>query len=78
MIELKEQVEVERKTVRAQVAELGVLTRKLRTAALTHVLTELPNRRYAMKKLEQEWDAVVRNNRPLSLIDLVTLTTSRR
>ena len=68
VIELKEQVEVERKTVRAQVAELGVITRKLRTAALTDVLTELPNRRYAMKKLEQEWDAAVRNNRPLSLI----------
>ncbi|MBK7875094.1 MAG: HDOD domain-containing protein [Planctomycetes bacterium] len=68
VIELKEQVETERRTVRSQVAELGVLTRKLRTAALTDVLTELPNRRYAMKKLEQEWDSSIRNNRPLSLI----------
>lgn len=68
VIELKEQVEVERRTVRSQVAELGLLTRKLRTAALTDVLTELPNRRYAMKKLEQEWDSSVRNNRPLSVI----------
>lgn len=68
VIELKEQVEAERRTVRSQVAELGLLTRKLRTAALTDVLTELPNRRYAMKKLEQEWDSSVRNNRPLSVI----------
>ena len=35
---------IERRTVRSQVAELGLLTRKLRTAALTDVLTELPNR----------------------------------
>ncbi len=68
VIELKQQVESERRTVRSQVAELGLLTRKLRTAALTDVLTELPNRRYAMKRLEQEWDASVRNNRPLSVI----------
>jgi hypothetical protein len=41
VIELKELVENERRTVRSQVAELGLLTRKLRTAALTDVLTEL-------------------------------------
>ena len=68
VLELREQVEAERHTVRSQVAELGLLTRKLRTAALTDVLTELPNRRYAMKRLEQEWDASIRNQRPLSVI----------
>jgi len=68
VIELKQQVESERSTVRNQVAELGQLTRKLRTAAMTDVLTELPNRRYALKKLEQEWDSSVRNDRPLSVI----------
>lgn len=68
VIELKQHVEHERRTVRSQVAELGTLTRKLRSAALTDVLTELPNRRYAMKKLEQEWDSSVRNKKPLSLI----------
>ena len=68
VIELKEKVESDKHTMMRQVAELGLLTRKLRTAALTDVLTELPNRRYIRKRLEQEWDAVVRTGKPLSVI----------
>jgi diguanylate cyclase (GGDEF)-like protein len=68
VIELKEKVEHDRQTMMKQVAELGLLTRKLRTAAMTDMLTELPNRRYAMRRLEQEWDASVRHNKPLSVI----------
>ena len=44
------------------------MTRKLRSAALTDTLTQLPNRRYAMKRLKQEWESAVRNSRPLSVI----------
>ncbi len=68
VIELKAKVEADRQTMMHQVAELGSLTRKLRTASLTDALTELPNRRYIMKRLEQEWDASGRTNRPLSVI----------
>jgi diguanylate cyclase (GGDEF)-like protein len=48
---------------------MGLLTRKLRNAAHTDALTELPNRRYAMARLETEW-ANLRSNldRPLSVI----------
>lgn len=68
MIELQRQVEVDKKMRMNQVAEMGLLTRKLRAAALTDVLTELPNRRYAITRLEQEWADSVRMNRPLSVV----------
>ena len=51
-----------------QVAERGIMTRKLRAAALTDTLTELPNRRYAMKRLKQEWESARRTGRPLSVV----------
>ncbi len=54
MIELREQVEHDKQDRARQLAEMAVLNRRLQTAALTDVLTELPNRRYAMKRLEQE------------------------
>ncbi len=68
VIELQERVESDRKMILKQVAELGLMTRKLRNAALTDVLTELPNRRYAMKRLETDWEASTRSGSPLSLI----------
>jgi len=68
MIELQRQVEADKTLRMNQVAEMGLLTRKLRAAALTDVLTELPNRRYAIMRLEQEWAESVRMNRPLSVV----------
>ncbi|MEM1452710.1 MAG: diguanylate cyclase [Planctomycetota bacterium] len=68
MIQLRERVEESERSRLRQVAELGIMTRKLRSAALTDTLTQLPNRRYAMKRLKQEWESAVRNGRPLSVI----------
>jgi diguanylate cyclase (GGDEF)-like protein len=68
VIELQEHVERDRRMILKQVAELGLMTRKLRNAALTDVLTELPNRRYAMKRLETDWEASSRTGNPLSII----------
>ncbi|MEM6674656.1 MAG: diguanylate cyclase [Planctomycetota bacterium] len=68
MIQLRERVEESERSRLRQVAELGIMTRKLRSAALTDTLTQLPNRRYAMKRLKQEWEAAMRNSRPLSVI----------
>jgi len=65
---LQRKTEVDRQTIMRQVAELGQLTRKLRAASLTDPLTELPNRRYAMKRLENEWAACQRSGRPLSVV----------
>ncbi len=69
VIELQERVEANRRVVLKQVAEMGLLTRKLRNAAHTDALTELPNRRYAMARLEAEWEAsMATGGRPLSVI----------
>lgn len=68
MIQLREQIEQSERSRLRQVAELGIMTRRLRAAALTDQLTDLPNRRYAMKRLKQEWEAARRTGRPLSVI----------
>jgi two-component system cell cycle response regulator len=38
--------------------------------ANTDILTGLPNRRYALSRLEQEWEAAQRYSRPLSVLML--------
>lgn len=68
LVNLQRQVEEDRRIMRRQVAELGQMTRKLRSAALTDALTELPNRRYAMKRMDNEWSFMKRTGRPLTLI----------
>jgi len=68
MIQLQHQVRGDRDRRSHQVAEMGLMTRKLHAAAHTDVMTELPNRRYAMKRLEQEWEEAVRLERPLSVL----------
>ena len=68
MVRMREKVEAAERTRLRQVAELGILTRKLRAAAMTDPLTELPNRRYAMKRLKQEWESSLRTGRPLSVV----------
>ncbi|MBL8863842.1 MAG: diguanylate cyclase [Planctomycetes bacterium] len=69
VIELQERVEANRRVVMKQVAEMGLLTRKLRNAAHTDALTDLPNRRYAMARLESEWEATgPGSRRPLAVI----------
>lgn len=70
IIRLQLNLDAEQETVRRQVAELGVLTRRLRAASLTDPLTELPNRRFMMKRLEQDWSVCERSNAPLSVISI--------
>ncbi len=68
VIELQERVESNRRIVMKQVAEMGLLTRKLRNAAHTDALTDLPNRRHTMMRLESEWEVARSTGRPLSAI----------
>ena len=51
-------------------ARLSVEKRKLKAAAMTDPLTELPNRRYAMKRLDKEWANSLRSTLSLSVIML--------
>lgn len=70
VVRLQERVERDKKTQREQVAKLAVLTRKLRAAAMTDALTDLPNRRYAMKRLDMEWSNSLRASTPFSAITI--------
>lgn len=68
MIELREQVEKDRQVKDRQVAEMALLNRKLETAAMTDVLTKLPNRRFAMRQLEDEVSTALTANAQLSVV----------
>lgn len=68
MVTMRQQVEAAERVGLQQVAELGIMTRRLRAAAMTDHLTDLPNRRYGMKQLKQEWDSSLRTGRPLSVV----------
>jgi diguanylate cyclase (GGDEF)-like protein len=72
VIELQQEIERDREELRRFAAELSVTNRRLQEMALTDVLTGLPNRRYAMERIEQEWAGAARGNRPLAcmIIDL--------
>lgn len=70
--QLKEEISREREEVRRIASELAVTNRRLQRLALTDPLTLLPNRRYGMDSLEQEWEAAKSRGRPVTcmLIDL--------
>lgn len=68
IIDLQEQVERDQATQKMQVAELQLLTRKLKLAAMTDVLTGLPNRRFAMKRLAHAWKSSESTDSPLSIV----------
>lgn len=66
VIRLQEEAGRDNENMRKFAAELAVANRRLQQAALTDPLTGLPNRRYGMERLEQEWAATSRSHRPLT------------
>ncbi len=58
----------DRAQLRQVAAELAVANRRLANAALTDLLTGLPNRRSAMDQLDQAWSAASRACAPLSIM----------
>ncbi|MDO9161771.1 MAG: diguanylate cyclase [Methylococcaceae bacterium] len=67
---LQQEVEREKQDIQRFSAELAVANRRLGMMANTDILTGLPNRRYALTRLEQEWDTAQRYKRPLSVLML--------
>lgn len=55
VIRLQRKVAMDQRTLQAQIAEMGRLNRKLKIASLTDPLTGLPNRRFALNKLQAHW-----------------------
>jgi two-component system cell cycle response regulator len=66
VIKLQADARRDSESLRRFAAELAIANRRLQQAALTDPLTGLPNRRYAMERLEQEWAATSRTQRPLT------------
>jgi two-component system, cell cycle response regulator len=65
---LMEAWEQDRAQLRQFAAELAITNRKLEHAALTDVLTGLPNRRAGMDALRQAWSASDRGGLPLTVL----------
>ncbi len=68
LVKLQNDWERDRAQLRQIAAELAVANRRLANAALTDLLTGLPNRRSAMDQLEQAWSAAARSGLPLSVM----------
>lgn len=68
LIRLQQRIACEQEDNRRYLAELAVMNRRLREAALTDPLTELPNRRYAMEHVLKEWAASERGGFPLACL----------
>lgn len=70
IVRLQQEVEKERNEVQRYMAELKASNQRLERMAYTDMLTELPNRRYAMNRLHQEFEVSKRYHRPLSVLML--------
>jgi len=68
VVQLQERLQGEVREKDEANARLAIEKRKFKVASMTDALTELPNRRYAMKRLEKEWATSQRANLPLSVI----------
>ncbi|MFH1843290.1 MAG: diguanylate cyclase [bacterium] len=70
LIALQETIEQDREEIRRAAADLAVANRKLELMALQDQLTSLPNRRYAIDRLDQEWATSQRSGRDLACLIL--------
>ena len=66
VVQLQEESEYDRQQLHKLSSELAISNQRLQQLALTDVLTDLPNRRFANEHLERQWALAQRNNGPLS------------
>jgi len=70
MMQLQEELAFDREQLVRFSNELSAANKRLQQQALSDALTELPNRRFAMERLEQEWALTRRGERALSCMML--------
>ncbi|MDP2761318.1 MAG: diguanylate cyclase [Sideroxyarcus sp.] len=70
IVQLQEELAFEREQMVHFSNELSSANQRLQQQALTDALTDLPNRRFAMERLEQEWALTRRGDRALSCMML--------
>jgi diguanylate cyclase (GGDEF)-like protein len=68
VVQLQEELAFDREQLIRFSAELSAANERLQGQALTDALTGLPNRRFAMERLEQEWALAKRGDRTLSCL----------
>ncbi|MFA5370374.1 MAG: diguanylate cyclase [Sideroxydans sp.] len=70
VVQLQEELAFEREQLVRFSNELSAANERLQQQALTDALTDLPNRRFAMERLAQEWALARRGDRALSCMML--------
>ncbi|MBE0469256.1 MAG: diguanylate cyclase [Methyloprofundus sp.] len=70
IVQLQQEIEREQHDVQRYTAELIATNQRLESIAHTDMLTDLPNRRYGLERLEQELEETKRFQRPLSILML--------
>jgi diguanylate cyclase (GGDEF)-like protein len=68
IVRMQERIEEGKQRQRKLVYELELEKRKLKLAAMTDPLTQLPNRRFAMTRLDEEWLHAERAGAALALV----------
>jgi diguanylate cyclase (GGDEF)-like protein len=68
LIQLHAEMACEQRKMAHYVKELAIAKRKLEAMAMTDMLTNIPNRRYAFARLHEEWAGWRRTGRPLTLM----------
>lgn len=68
IIMLQNELEKESRDIQRYSAELAAANRRLKLMANTDILTGLPNRRYALNRLEQEAATALRTKQPMSVL----------
>jgi diguanylate cyclase (GGDEF)-like protein len=69
-IQFQTRLQQEHKQIQRTAFELAAANRKLEKMAITDQLTNLPNRRYLMGRLEQEWSVFQRQGSSMALLVL--------
>jgi len=68
IVGLQRRIEEDRRTILRQLADKNNFNRRLQTLSLTDLLTEVPNRRHAMERIEAEWKSSTRSGSQFSVI----------
>ena len=68
VVRLQAELAFDRERMLRYASDLSAANERLQQQALTDALTDLPNRRYAMERLEQEWALAQRGARRLSCL----------
>ena len=68
LIQQQRKIEQDRQIIREYAAQLTIANRRLEQMAMTDVLTQLPNRRYAMQRMQQIWAETDRSESSMSCI----------